>query len=189
MKRSIGLSGPALTTVLIFVVVILAIAGCGIWLLSRTRDLQNQSSALTQQIAAMQSRSAGGQVNSLAALVTAEEALAIPWATVMKGVSASMASGNVTVDTLDGTGTNLQLSGRSTGLSAISQFTQSLKTYSWVSSIQVQSINESPASGFSIFPSQALIQTSGGKKIQVVPKYSYTYDLTVILKSGSGDGQ
>lgn len=192
LKGPVRISGPILATSLSFLVVVLVVAGCGVWLLTKTRNLQNQSDQLTQQLATSRSTGSTGQNgegNTLADQLTAQEALIVPWSTVMQDVAASVGTVDVTVDSFNGSGTTLQLAGRSTGIAAISQFTQSLKKYPWVASIQLQSMNESSTDAGAIFQRSSQWKDVGGKTIQVAPQYSYAYDLAVTLRTGSGDGQ
>lgn len=174
---------------IILLLVVLVIGCCEVWLLSRTRYLQTQSNTLSQKIISTQTQSSGGQNNTASPQLSTQESAIIPWDTVMQDISAAVTSSGLTVDTINGGTSDVQLTGRSTGIAAVSIFELSLEKYSWVSSVQLSTMSDSVTGDSAIF--QGTFQTGqiGHKLVQDSPKYSYIYSLTVTLKPGSGDTQ
>lgn len=182
-SRRLYNSQPILWTrfivVLPVVVVIVAAGVVAGWVQFQTNRLQAQVTVLNQQVQGrtvnVDNQARPTQAQQLEQALTAQSADRTDWTSIVGQVNGALPVG-LTVDMLSASGGVLTVAGRSAGVNSVAQFEQTLTTEPWAASVTLQSVMQATGQKTAIF--------SLGKQALM----SYTYSLTVTLKSVNGGG-
>ncbi|GMA63381.1 PilN domain-containing protein [Alicyclobacillus fastidiosus] len=173
--------GGWLSGTLATVAVLLLSGSVAGWIDARADKMAMKVSQLTSRLQNLDesqgSGSAPGTNTQLGQSIQSKAAGRLDWSAILQDIAESLPLG-MTVDSINGVGTVISVSGSASSLANVADFEAQLSAKSWVASVTVQAVMDATTTKAPVFVGSG----DGAKKAAM----AYTYSLSIVPKQVAG---